>query len=227
MTMRKLSSRTPSLASTKLLKALSCNVRTACAVAALAMLGATSAQAVPVTYTFRTDMVGSMDGVAVSGPLTITALGDTDNKVLSASGRSYDITDLSVTFNLAGYGTFAASPGVDFAIKSFYIPGDVSFWMGPNAAMHLENDGSSAYDMSTDMSGGPYSYTWSDNYQGLISTSAGMFQINNSNAPITFQAEVGSAAAVPEPDSLALFGGAGAALLLASRCRKQARQATA
>lgn len=52
-------------------KPISSKLRAICAAAALTVLAATNASAVPVTYIFHGDLAGAINGTAVNGALTI------------------------------------------------------------------------------------------------------------------------------------------------------------
>ena len=219
-------------ASTKsLFKSMSGKLRASCAAAALGLLAATSASAVPVTYLFRGDFDGAINGTEVHGPLTITATGDTDEIRLPEepgdfSSYSTMNTSLSVNFDLAGYGSFSASPAwatiwtrgtseIDFGLEN---PNE-----GTVPGFALFSDSGQGYDMSSFASAGPLALDLLFFAPGTVETGAGSLRLDNMSN-ITFQAIV-QTNAVPEPGSLALFGGAGLALLLAGRRRKPAKLA--
>lgn len=208
--------------SNNLFKSLSGKVRAACAATALSLLGATSAFAVPVTYTIQTDMTGVLNGAAVSGPLTITATADTDNMQVDDTYAWYD--NLSVVFTLAGYGSFSGSPS-HFSMSAngpwldFQMVSTIDPWN--TYGIHFENAGADGYALQSLASAGPMTFDTTANYAGDLETEAGMFRIGSASN-LTFQATLASASAVPEPGSLSLFLGAG--LLLAARRRKQAKE---
>lgn len=210
---------------------------TACAVAALALLGATSAQAVPVTYTYQYDnIVAQMDGVDISGPLTITAVGDSDFRQTTdyPGGNGYLYTETvqptsSFTFNFANFGTFSlTSPMYVYSAIDTYGSSYLGF-RTDSYSSHATNEFDSQpalYDLSSGISAGPMAggdliaFVFDE-----MTTTGGHFVTdpNQRGVPLVFTASVDTTA-VPEPASLSLFAGAGIALLLARR-RKQANQA--
>jgi hypothetical protein len=225
-------------------KSMSGKLRASCAVAALGLLAATSASAAAVTYSFELQSFNAtLDGVSYSGPMTIVAQGDTNNLQIvdgSSPGFTYVVSylvNMTATVNLAGFGTFSIlapvtvwsgmwDDGAGYAGSQIGMfggsPDGFDFGLGPT--------GSANYDVGSLASGGPVGISadagWFNGYN--TETTAGIFnvtELRNGSPRIngTFTAVVqADANAVPEPDSLALFGGAGVALLLAARRRKPA-----
>ncbi|MDB5847114.1 MAG: hypothetical protein JWP29_866 [Rhodoferax sp.] len=214
-------------------KTIARKLRGSCAAAALTVLATTSAFAVPVTYIFRGDFEGAINGVPVSGPLTISASGDTDgvqrDKIAEVFGGvgSYYSTEygMSVLFDLAGYGSFSASPmPASISTMGNY---NIIFGLGPQLStvtgFRIFSGSSGVYDLLSFESAGPFSLEYQNVFPGLAETGAGLLQFDNISN-VTFQAVIGTANAVPEPDSFSLFCGAWGALLLTARRRKLAQR---
>ena len=185
------------------------------------LLALTGARAMPATYLFAGDIVGTLDGAAVSGRLTLTVAGDTDD--LYFSGPAQKLSDPIVsTFELAGVGSFTVSnPAYLFArpdagIVGFGVEGlasccDIIQILSPVFA---------GYDLSHAIGpvAGPPNPSLSD-WVG-VPTSAGLFTVT-SMFDNTFQAVIGNAT-VPEPGMPPLLALAGAGAWMASRRRNGA-----
>jgi predicted lipoprotein with Yx(FWY)xxD motif len=223
----------------------SSKVRATCAAAALMVLAA-AASAEPVTYTFQMNLDGmsaTLDGVAVGGPLTITAKGDTndmqaseDHSLPSIPSYSKWIRNMTTTFNLGGL-VFQglASFAVDSYDHSTNGYSALSFGFADNGYISI-GSGDNVNPIYTLDQGaaGPIDYVAVNDNDGYIdwtdvATTAGLFSMDstrNKRLDITFNAAMGDPNSnnVPEPASLSLFGLAGLGLL-ATRRRMQARQA--
>jgi hypothetical protein len=77
-------------------------------VAAMALLVSTGTWADPVSYRFVGDIVGTLDGVPVSGLLTLTVTGDTNDLTSSPPAQFLNSVGTS-TFELASVGSFTVT----------------------------------------------------------------------------------------------------------------------
>jgi len=179
-------------------------LRAACAVTVRALLALAGASTRPVTYTIRCNMVGSLNGAPVSGPLTITATGDT-NDMIPPDGEDHPYawsSDLRVTFALAGHGSFSGNPS-HFLIASAG-PTLGFLMMSPDEpdgtpGFLLKTSRACGYDVGSVASAQPIAYERAHPYPGTIHTQAGWLRID-SVAQCEFRAVVadarGAAAAV-------------------------------
>lgn len=65
---------------------------------------AASMTAAPAAYIFKGNIAGTLDGNAVSGLLTLTATGDTND--VAFNGNAYTNFNITAVFDLAGVGSF-------------------------------------------------------------------------------------------------------------------------
>lgn len=182
--------------------------------AAFVLLAASSAGATPATYRFTGDIVGTLDGAAVSGLLTLDVVGDTDDLVLSPPAQL--LAAAVATFSLPGSGdftvtnTFYAFARPDLARTGFGVNGipDCCDIIGVN------NSVLAGYDMNDPI--GPVSAATNPSIADFhdIPTSAGLFSVT-AMRNVTFQALIGGT--VPEPGLPALLWVAAAAAVLARR----------
>jgi hypothetical protein len=203
-------------------------VRASCAATAVTLLAATGVAAAPITYTIRADVSGSMtgfDGVVamVSGPLTITAVGDT-NDAPPKDGDTYTYSGLlSTSFDLAGFGVFSGAPSL-FALGTMG-PQLMFNWLSSTngfGGFQMTAADGQGYSLESGASAGPLAYDTFQIDRAAFDTAVGWFDLSSvTNA--SFQATVASPAAVPEPASLSLVAGAGLALLLVANRRQKAK----
>lgn len=197
-----------------------------CAIAVLAFAGATSASAVPVTYTIQADAMGSVSNelgpTLFNGAVTITAIGDTSDTVQDWLHTDVWTTGmLSVTFDIAGLGSYAGNPsfygiatrGAQLEFASLAADGSMTL-------MELQAADGIGYALQSNASAGPLGYDI-DTFAGTFQTALGTIAFN-SLSNITFQAEVADVEAVPEPGSIQLIAGAGLALVATARRRRKA-----
>ena len=186
---------------------------------ALTLSVLTGARAAPASYIFVGDIVGTLDGAAVSGLLTLTVAGDTDD--VFTSGQAQFLSDSIVsTFDLAGVGSFTVSnPAYVFArpdlgFVGFGVQGlvsccDIIQILSPVLVGYDLNDATGPVAGAPN----PSLADWVG-----VPTSAGLFTVT-SMVDNTFQAVIGTAA-VPEPAMPALLALAGAGAWTAGRRRK-------
>jgi hypothetical protein len=186
--------------------------------AALSLLALAGARASPATYTFAGDIVGVLNGLAVSGRLTLTVAGDTDD--LTTSGPVQRLaSDIVSTFQLNGIGSFTVTneaylfARADLGIVGFGVQG-LPFCCD---IIQIRDPALAGYDLNDDIgpvlgAPNPSLPDWVD-----VPTSAGLFTVtsmfNNS-----FQA-VTTPTSVSEPATPALLALAGAGAWVAGRRR--------
>lgn len=187
-------------------------------VAATALLFSFGANAAPVTYLFRGDIVGTLNGVPVSGLLNLNVTGDTNN--ITHPSQSYFLETLGgATFDLASVGSFTVTNSayvfarpdlgwVGFGVNGIPSCCDIIQIANPAAF--------TGYDLQDDIGpfGGPPNPSLADWFN--VPTTAGLFTVT-AMSNNTFQAIVGT---VPEPGLPALLALAGAAAWCASRRRR-------
>lgn len=175
-----------------------------CFVVLLIMAFAVSAYAIPITFThYGEGASGTLNGVAFSNAdFTITALGDTDNRLPYSAGFFIDHDSASI--NIQGVGTLAFITATrTFNNQSSGVPGFSRAGIGgadlyngpPNAVFNT-------WDMLSSI--GPiygslllFQWTLSD-----VVTDAGVLVFDYQTVEGFFQAQVG----VPEPATLLLLG---------------------
>ncbi|MGA8548982.1 MAG: PEP-CTERM sorting domain-containing protein [Stellaceae bacterium] len=161
-----------------------------------ALLGATPAFAVPITYTEQAVASGSLDGVAFTdAAVVLTMTNDTGNvtgsapiftnsgtsTVSVAGGAPETFTNTTLVFSNQN------TPAVGFATESVDILDDVSASFA-------------TYDLTTAI--GPIVGTPIFDAGGSFDTNSGAFILNSVPGNVTFTATL---AAVPEPSALALL----------------------
>ena len=182
------------------------------------LLVSLGANAAPATYRFTGDVVGTLDGVPISGLLTLNVTGDTDT--ITHPGDPYLLTSVGTsTFTLAGVGNITVTNEAyvfarpDLGWAGFGVQGLASCC----DIIQVHNPVLAGYDLHTSFGpvGGPDNPSLADWVN--VPTTAGAFTVtamtNN-----TFQAIVG--ASVPEPSLPALLVLAGALAWSLSRRRK-------
>jgi MYXO-CTERM domain-containing protein len=189
-----------------------------CGLAALAasLALASTAHAETASYVFRGDISGVLGGVAVSGPLTLTVIGNTDDVTDNGNTAMLD-TGLVATFELPGFSPFTVTnptyvfvnrtaPAVGFGVMNIPICCDI---IQHRIATYA------GYDLLSSVGplaapANPSLVDWVD-----VPTSAGLFTVGTMTNNV-FEAQVGSP--VPEAPTWALWL-AGAALI--GRLRRQ------
>ena len=180
-----------------------------CAISATMALAIPQAKAIPITYTETVTATGSLNGIAFTGALvTISASGDTST--VFGCGNCENLSSATVT--IAGGGSdILIARAADFQGASAFafqhpIIGDI---------LDIKNVAFATYALDTFL--GPIAGTGLINPGTIFPTTSGGvgFVLNSLASAVTFLATTGSApgsSRVPEPTSLALFGGAMAVL---------------
>lgn len=159
--------------------------------------------AAPVSYIFKGSIEGTLGGTSVSGLLTLTATGDT-NDVMTADGLLFGNGQLTSVFELAGVGSFAILNGSYVVVNQ--TTSGVGF--GVEGVVHcceiIQNfvDPTYAtYDLKTSI--GPIAAPENPILQNFldIPTTSGSFTVTRMTEN-SFQAIV---SAVPEPGSFVLL----------------------
>jgi hypothetical protein len=162
----------------------------------------------PILFTYESAGAGSINGVAFpTTSFTITARGDTTNRLLSFLGN-YFIAHDSAKIELDGIGTYL------FTTQTHTFRNNSNFTVGftrtgnGDLINRIENPQFNQWDMLSSI--GPITDTarllqWSDPPQ--VFTSGGILFFNTANRLLTFTATV-----VPEPSSIMLVACSIAAL---------------
>lgn len=190
-------------------------------VAAMALLVSTGTWADPVSYRFVGDIVGTLDGVPVSGLLTLTVTGDTNDLTSSPPAQFLNSVGTS-TFELASVGSFTVTNSAyvfaraDLGMVGFGVQGI------PNCCdiIQLQNAVLAGYDLNDAI--GPVSGPPNPSLADWVNvpTTAGMFTVT-AMVGNSFQAIIGTP--VPEPGLPALMALAGALAWATSRRRRAAQ----
>ena len=195
---------------------------------ALLVLHAPSAFSEPITFTHQGTGSGTIAGNPFTNAMfTITALGDTNNRV-SHSGGAF-INHDTVSISITGVGNFLfTTPTRTFVNHSARL---VGFSRASSPALDLFNGPTnpifSTYNMLTSI--GPVTGTgqllqWAAPPPFLLPvlTTDGQLVFNNAATTATFTATVGQV--IPEPTTLLLLGTGLAGVAAKVRKRRQARQ---
>lgn len=169
------------------------------------------AQAVPITFIYTGQGQGSLGGTAFGTTgFTITATGDTDDRLQDA--EVYTIVHLTASITIDGLGSFTfLSPTRSFVNR---LGGAVGFSYGSGPDLYSGHDlfnmfapAFAGWDMLTGLEltvASGYLLQW-DAFP--IETSGGVLQFMNGLSPATFKAVVGTGETpVPEPLILTLVG---------------------
>jgi hypothetical protein len=183
------------------------------------------ASAAPVTYRFTGDIVGTLNGDAVSGSLTLMVTGNTDDIIHPSLAYRLESVGTS-TFNLAGVGDFTVTNSAyvfsrpDIGRVGFGVLGLTSCC----DIIQIANSVFFGYDMQTALGpvSGPDNPSLADWFN--VPTSAGAFTLR-SMTNNTFEAIIGNQ--VPEPGLPALLAVAGGMAWWSSRRKPAARVTTA
>jgi hypothetical protein len=148
------------------------------------LLKLAGAAAQPVTYTIRCNMAGSLNGQPLSGPLTVTALGDIGDMMLPCDGHHpYTWTgDLQVTFDLPGCRSFSGNPSRFLLVSSGPTLG--LLMMSPDKphgtpGFLMKTAGGLGYDIGSRASAEKVAYESAHCYPGAVHTEAGWFKIDS------------------------------------------------
>lgn len=201
-------------------------LRNLCLAFALSLLASATGWATPATYIFRGDIIGTLNGNAVSGLLTLTVTGDTGDVTTNGSG-THRLDQVVSVFDLAGFSSFTVSND-SYVFVNPSSTSRVGFGvLGIPDCCDIIQHTNAVYDTYDLLSSiGPILFPgenlslmdWHD-----VPTSAGLFEVT-SMTNNSFEAIVG-AAAVPEPATVPLLLIAGAmGLLAANRRRHDARR---
>ena len=180
------------------------------------------AAAAPVTYRFTGDIAGTLGGTSVSGLLTLTVTGNTDDITHPSPAYMLDSVGTSI-FDLAGVGNFTVTnPAYVFSRPDVGVVGfGVQGLTDCCDIIQISDPAFLGYDLKTSIGplGGASNPSLGD-WVG-VPTTAGAFTLR-SMSNTTFEAILGNQ--VPEPSLPALLALAGG---LAGWARHRARTAAA
>ncbi len=171
----------------------------------------------PVNYHFTGDIVGTLNGAAVSGVLNLNVTGDTDD--ITHPSQAYLLNTFGgAVFDLASVGSFTVTSSAyvfarpDLGVVGFGVQGIPSCC----DIIQLLNAAFAGYDLSSDI--GPLGNPVNPSLGDWISvpTTQGLFTVTSMRNN-TFQATVSPTVSVPEPGLPALLVLAGAAAWFGGR----------
>ena len=166
---------------------------------------AVNANSATITYTDDGTGSGTLGGISFSdASFTITAIGDTTNRLPLPAGYGFSIDNISASITISGLGTSDFTSGTRFFVNN--IVSDVGFSRAGIGGLDLfdgpTNGAFSTWNMLSSIgpiSGSADLLQWSNE---TVSTNNGTLVFNNAVVTGTFQATVSS---VPEPCTLLLL----------------------